>query len=175
MHLSDVLLGSSVPFPPWPPRRAGRPVSGWRPRCVLCSCGQLRVQTVRAIQFWGRPTGSTSGFGCSSRELWEILQRHKPCGSSQPSEPSSLQGRALTPAPPPPSARTTAGGTLHCAPTGARHPLASGQCGPTTFSDGGGDPSLTPFLEEKTEAQRGWKLDKRAGAASVLPSTRSGT
>ena len=52
MRLSDVLLGSSVPFPPRPPRWASRPVSGWGPCCVLCSCGQLRVQTMRAIQFW---------------------------------------------------------------------------------------------------------------------------
>lgn len=74
-------------------------------------------------------TGSTSGFGCSSRELWEILRRHKPRGSSQPSEPPPLQGRAVTPAPPPSSARMTAGGALHCAPTRARHLLASGQCG----------------------------------------------
>lgn len=123
-------------------------------------------------------TGSTSGFRRSSRELWGILRRHKPRGSSRPSESSPL--RVLSPSrlgshPSAPSAQTTARGALHCAPTGpGTHWHLANEVSPT-FSDGGGDLSLTPFLEEKTEAQRGWKLDKRAGGASVLLSTRSGT
>ena len=147
-----------MPFPPQPPWRAGWPVSGRGPRCTLCSCAQLRVQTMWATQFWG------SVYRVHIR-IWMQLQgtlgNSSPVVASDPLSPLPFKAGLSPQCPRPQVHERQSEVPSHWLPWGPGTSWHLANVVSPTLSDGGRDPSLTPFLEEKTEARRGWKLDKR--------------
>lgn len=178
IHLSEVLLASSMPLPPRPCPPGPR---GWLLGPSLAGAPTACFVSALSSWFKRRPsssgaasTGATSEFGSSSGKLWELLWQHKPSSSFWPPEFSLLQDQVLTAAPPPSSAgRDSRKCPCTVLPPGVGHQLVTRKCGLFhPFRVRVGIHPYTHFWRRK-QTRRGSKLDKRTGAASVLLPTVS--
>lgn len=175
IHLSGVLLGSSVPLPPQP-----CPLAPWLaawlglwPRDpTACSVPAFMSQE-RTGHSWHPILGQGSIYRVHIR-IWIPLQgalgmslQHKPEAglpsspsfkarlARQPSSPKCREGRQEAP-----SAALLSG---------------SGTSWPSSPFRGRAGTQPHPHCQRRKQTQRGLKLDERAGAASVLLSAVSGT